>query len=236
MGYEGSIGSVDAQGNGNIFLVLPEGSIGNAIVIDSNKYMYIADYTNHNILKANMTNKDIEIFCHDENMNQPNDICRSQKGIMYASDPNWKDETGQLWMISPEGVSQKVEGDMGTTNGICLSPDETKLYVNESIQRKVWAYDLDEKGMPTNKQLLHEFKDFGLDGMKCDIEGNIYVARYDQGAIDVLSPEGKLVKSIELTGKKPTNITFGGTDNKTCYVTMQTRGCIETFENGIPGK
>ena len=72
--------------------------------------------------------------------------------------------------------------------------------------------------------------------MRCDADGNLYIARYDKGVIAVVSPQGKLIREVKLTGKKPTNITFGGKAGKTCYVTLQDRGVIETFENDIKGR
>ena len=101
-----------------------------------------------------------------------------------------------------------------------------KLYVNESVQRKIWVYDIVEEGFIKNKQEFISFEDFGLDGMRCDGNGNIYVCRYGKGTIAIISPEGILLKEIELKGKKPTNITFSN-DYKKCYITIADRGCIE---------
>ena len=118
---------------------------------------------------------------------------------------------------------------MGTTNGIEVSPDEKTLYVNESVQRKVWAYDLSAEGAISNKRLLIEFPDFGMDGMRCDIDGNLYIARHGKGAVAKVSPAGKLVREIKLNGTKPSNIAFGGKDGRMAYVTLQDRGNIESF-------
>jgi sugar lactone lactonase YvrE len=121
---------------------------------------------------------------------------------------------------------------MGTTNGIEVSPDGKKLYVNESVQRKIWVYDIENNGTIINKKLLYSFKDFGLDGMRCDSKGNLYICRFDKGTVVILSPKGKFLKEIKLKGSKPTNITFSN-DFKTFYVTMADRGCIEIVENKL---
>jgi len=117
-----------------------------------------------------------------------------------------------------------------------VSADEEHLYVNESIQRKIWIYDLDDSGNISNKRLFFQFEDYGLDGMRCDMEGNLYVARFGKGTIVILSPEGEVLKEIELQGKNVTNIAFGGTDGKSCFVTVADRGCIETFRVNVPGR
>ncbi len=74
---------------------------------------------------------------HNDRFNQPNDICINRKDQIFASDPNWKESTGQLWRIDRGGKATLVADKLGTTNGIELSPDEKTLYVNESVQRKI---------------------------------------------------------------------------------------------------
>ena len=125
---------------------------------------------------------------------------------------------------------------MGTTNGIELSPDEKTLYVNESEQRTLWAYDVDDKGNISNKRKLYDFPDFGMDGMKCDKEGNLLIARWGKGVIAIVSPQGKLIREVEMKGKKTSNICFGGKDGKTCFVTLQDRKCIESFRHEVAGR
>ena len=125
---------------------------------------------------------------------------------------------------------------MGTTNGIEVSPDEKTLYVNESVQRKVWAFDIDNLGNISNKKLFHQFEDFGMDGMRCDQNGNLYITRHGKGTIVKLSPNGALLKEIKLKGKKPSNIAFGGKDGRTAYITLQDRGFLESFRVEVPGR
>ncbi len=225
---EGTIGIVNPKGESSLFVKLPTGSIGNGIRFDASDNMYIADYTNHNILYIKKGSKEVAVFAHDSTMNQPNDVAISPNRILYASDPNWKNGTGNLWMTSNRKLVL-VEKNMGTTNGIEVSPDGKKLYVNESIQRNIWIYDITDNGKPINKRIFKTFEDFGLDGMRCDAKGNLYVCRYDKGTVLVLSPEGEELREVQLKGKKPTNITFGGKNNTQCFVTMADRGCFETF-------
>jgi sugar lactone lactonase YvrE len=198
--------------------------------------MLIADYTKHNILKVDMNTKEISVFAHEPKMNQPNDIAITSTDILFASDPNWKDSTGNLWRIDADGNVTLLESGMGTTNGVEVSPGDKILYVNESIQRNTWAYDLSSVGNISNKRLLIKFDDFGLDGMRCDEEGNLYVTRYDKGTVVKISPKGKIFKEILLTGKKPSNITFGGDDGNTVYVTLADNGNIETFRVDVRGR
>jgi sugar lactone lactonase YvrE len=182
-----------------------------------------------------MKTKAVSVYVHTS-FNQPNDICINKKDQLFASDPNWKESTGKLWRIDKGGKAVLLDDKMGTTNGIELSPDERILYVNESVQRKIWAFDVDTKGNISNKRLFAEFTDFGFDGMKCDKQGNLYVTRYGKGVIAVLSPAGKLIREVPLKGKSCSNLVFGGKDGKTVFVTLQDRKGMEKFNVDIAGK
>ena len=168
-------------------------------------------------------------------MNQPNDIALAPSGMIYASDPNWADGTGQLWRIDKKGRVKKIAADMGTTNGIEVSPDGRRLYVNESQQRKVWAFDIQPGGDIANKRLLIEFPDFGFDGMRCDVAGNRYISRHGKGVVAVVSPEGKMIREIDVLGRNPTNLCFGGPDGRTVYVTEADQKRLVQFRVDRPG-
>lgn len=222
--HKGTIGKVSPIGEVSLYLRLPPGSVGNGIRFDQQGVMYIADYTGHNIWRY--ADGNLSVHSHQPQMHQPNDLAISRSGVLFASDPDWKNSQGQLWRVSQTGESQLVETGMGTTNGIEVSPDQQKLYVNESAQRRVWVYQLDEQLQPSQKKLLHQFADFGLDGMRCDAAGNLYIARYGKGVIAKLSPDGKLLQEYQLQGKFPTNVSFSP-DQQWLYVTMQQQGAVE---------
>ncbi len=124
-----TIGKVTPAGKGEVFLELPGESTGNGIVFDSHGLMYIADYVGHNVLRVDMATKKISVFAHHDKMNQPNDLAIAPNDTLYASDPAWDKGTGQIWMISTAGKVTQVAADMGTTNGIDVSPDGKTLYV-----------------------------------------------------------------------------------------------------------
>ena len=234
--HQGTIGRVTPDGECSIFVELPEGSIGNGIRFHSSGDMLVADYTGHNILRIDMQSRAISVYAHEQTMNQPNDIAIAADDTVYASDPNWAESTGQIWRIDGDGQAHVLDPDMGTTNGIEVSPDEKTLYVNESVQRSVWAYDLLPDGTVANKRLLIQFPDFNMDGMRCDIDGNIYITRHGKGTVAKLSPEGEVLLEIALHGRDPSNIAFGGEDGCTCYVMLQERGNVETFRTERPGR
>ena len=232
---EGTIGKVNKDGEGVVYATLPKGSIGNGIRFDYEGHMYIADYAGHKIYQIKKNTRVPVVWAQDSLMNQPNDLAISPSGVVYLSDPDWKNNTGNIWMIGADRIPVRLEQNMGTTNGIEVSPNGKQLYVNESVQRTIWQYDIQPNGRLKNKTLLTSFKDYGLDGMRCDVKGNLYITRYDKGTVVILSPGGTVLEEIKLQGKKPSNITFGGVDGKSCFVTMADRGCIEAFTSLYSG-
>lgn len=239
-GRDGTIGRVtfDALGHGtaSLFVTLPTGSAGNGIRFDVDGTLYVADYSGHHILRIPHGTQRVEVHASMPQANQPNDIAISPDGTLYASDPNWADSTGQLWRIDRSGTPHLLETGMGTTNGVEVSPDWKRLYVNESVQRRVWVYDVRVDGSVRNKRLLIAFDDHGLDGMRTDVKGNLYIARYGAGVVAIVSPDGTLLREVALKGRKPTNVAFGGPDGRTVYVTLQDRGAIEAFRTEHPGR
>ena len=230
-----TVGKVTPSGKAELFLDLPEGSTGNGIRFDRAGAMFVADYTGHNVLRVDMASKAVTVFAHNAAMNQPNDLAIAADGTLFASDPNWKAGTGQIWRISTDGKTELVAPDMGTTNGIDVSPDGRTLYVNESVQRNVWAFDISAKGPLENKRLVKKFDDHGFDGMRCDVDGNLYITRHGKGTVVKLSPKGEILREIDVLGPEPTNICFGGPDGRTAYVTEVSGRRIVHFRVDRPG-
>lgn len=230
-----TIGKVSPEGAAELFVTLPNRSTGNGIRFDRQGLLYVADYVEHNVLRIDPRTKEIEVFAHESQMNQPNDLAIAHDGTLWASDPAWNEGTGQLWRISVAGDVRRVAKDMGTTNGIEVSPDGSKLYVNESVQRNIWSFDISSTGELKNKQLLRRFPDFGFDGMRCTVDGSLYVTRHGKGTVVKLSPAGEILQEVDVLGSKPSNICFGGPDGRTAYVTEMEKGRLVQFRVDQPG-
>jgi len=236
---EGTIGRVVAgragMGSAQLFATLPAGSIGNGIRFTADGRMLVADYKGHRILAVSTVGK-VSVHADLPGAHQPNDIALAPDGTIYASDPDWKNGGGRIWRIDRQGRAQILEDGMGTTNGIEVSPDGRRLYVAESVQRRIWVYDIGAEGALSGKGLFASFADHGLDGMRCDRDGNLYVTRHGGGTVAILSPDGVTQREIRLKGRLPSNVAFGGRDGRTVFVTVQDRGAIEAFRTTIPGR
>jgi len=235
-GVQQTIGKVTPSGEAETFVTLPGKSTGNGIRITREGILFVADYVEHKVLRIDPASRSIAVHAFEPLMNQPNDLALAPDESLYASDPNWKESTGQIWLVTKEGKTRLVAKEMGTTNGIDLSPDGKTLYVNESIQRNVWAFDVNADGTLQNKRLLKAFPDFGFDGMRCDVEGNLYITRHGKGTVVKLSPTGEVLREIDVLGPHPTNLCFGGPDGRTVYVTEVEHGRIVQFRVESPGQ
>jgi len=232
---QSTIGKVSPDGKGVVFIELTNGSVGNGIRFAPDGRMFIADYVNHNVLVVQAGQQTPTVFAHEAAMNQPNDLAISASGTLYASDPAWDKSTGQLWRIDTNGKVTKVAGDMGTTNGIDLSPDGKTLYVNESVQQNVWAFTVLPDGSLTNKRLIRKFPDHGFDGMRIDVDGNLYITRYGKGTVVKMAPDGSILQEVDVLGKQPSNLCFGGPDGRTVYVTEVEHTRLVSFRVDRPG-
>ena len=231
---KGTIAKVAPDGETELWVKLPEGSTGNGIRFNRAGQMFVADYTGHNILQIDPATKEVTVFAHEPTMHQPNDLAIGPDGTLYASDPDWKNGDGALWKIDTDGTITQLADGKGTTNGIEVSPDGARLYVAESKQRRVLSYDLSKKGI-SNETVLITFDDHNLDGLRCDIDGNLYITRHGAGVVLKLSPDGKVLQTIELPGSMPSNLCFGGPDGKTVYVTEVENQQVLTFRADRPG-
>lgn len=232
-----TIGKIDPNGVSQIWMTLPGTSVGNGIRFNSNGDMFVADYVGHTIFKIVHTSAglSVTVYAQEAQMSQPNDLAITADGVLYASDPNWQSSSGKIWKIDLDGKTSLVADQMGTTNGIEVSPDGRTLYVNESRQRSIWAFTIKQDGHLEQKRLVKKFDDFGLDGMRVDVDGNLYVARHGKGTVVKMSPNGRILREIDVLGSMPSNICFGGIDGRTAYVTEVEKRRIVQFRIDRPG-
>ena len=128
--------------------------------------------------------------------------------------------------------------DFVIPNGLAFSPDEKILYINDSRRRLIRAFDLNPNGSLA-RQSDRVFADLGgpepgvPDGMKVDIEGNVYCG--GAGGIWIMDPKGKKLGRIVHGAPATTNIAFGGDDWKILYFTSRNHlGAVNVKIPGIP--
>jgi gluconolactonase len=180
-------------------------------------------------------------------LNRPNDIVVKSDGSIYFTDPWTSPNPPQQWDLTFSGV-YRITPDLGTMslliddfvlpNGLAFSPDENVLYINDTRRGHIRAFDL----LPSGALAKHTDRVFvelrgeepGVpDGMKVDVEGNVYCG--GAGGIWIMDPTGKKLGRIVHGAPATTNIAFGGDDWKTLYFTSRNHlGSVKVKIPGIP--
>ena len=158
-------------------------------------------------------------------LNAPNDVVVRKDGQIYFTDPAFgnQQDTRELdfygvYHISRRGDLEVIAKPKGRPNGIAVSPNGSVLYVANSDERNVRAYDLDKNGAASNERILVSNIEGVPDGMRVDEKGNLYVAA---SKLDVYTAEGKVLGSVPLA-ETPSNCAFGDEDFASLYVTART--------------
>lgn len=183
-----------------------------------------------------------------EKLNTPNDIVVKSDGSIYFTDPSggltnvgmhgedvqkYLDYEGVYRLDPDDGTMTLLIDDMEGPNGLCFSPNESLLYVNDSRQRLIRVWDVRPDGTLSNGRLFAEVvgDDLGNpDGMKVDMEGNVYCT--GPGGVWMIAPSGKPLGRIR-TPEQCANFVFGGSDLKTIYFTARTS--VYRTRVNIPG-
>lgn len=157
--------------------------------------------------------------------NAPNDIVARKDGQIYFSDPAFGAQADQreidfygVYHIGAKGEMEVIARPKGRPNGLALSPNGRTLYVTNTDERNVRAYDLDRDGKASNERVLIPSVEGPPSGIKVDEKGNLYITAR---GVHVYSPQGKFIHMIEIS-EKPSNLAFGDPDMQTLYVTAQT--------------
>jgi len=165
-------------------------------------------------------------------LNAPNDVVVSRDGAVWFSDPGWgitgnyegdkaDEEIGRyVWRIDPAtGTGEPVIEGMDRPNGLCFSPDESRLYVVDIGHIRV--FDLDGT-RPVNGRVFVDMAPGGSDGIRCDRDGNLWAAAGDGGpgfdGVHCYAPDGTLLGRIHLP-ETCSNLVFGGVKKNRLFMT-----------------
>lgn len=150
--------------------------------------------------------------------------CRGRfwAGTMGLLPDDWNLLQGNLYRLDPGGTAHPVDTGYALINGIGWSPDNTCMYVVDSVQQTVYLYDFDaDAGSITNRRtFLDTSQEMGVpDGLTVDAEGAIWVAYWNGWKIVRYSSSGGRLMQIDLPVQCPTSSAFGGRNLDECYIT-----------------
>jgi gluconolactonase len=180
-------------------------------------------------------------------LNRPNDVVVKSDGCIYFTDPWTSPSAPQQWDLTVSGV-YRVTPDLGTLsllvddfivpNGLAFTPDESVLYINDSRRGHIRAFDVNPNGTLA-RHTDRVFADLrgsesGVpDGMKVDVEGNVYCG--GAGGLWIMDRNGKKLGRIVHGAPATTNLAFGGADWKSLYFTSRNHlGEVNVKIPGIP--
>ena len=128
----------------------------------------------------------------------------------------------ELVRVTGKGKTERLASGIRISNSICFSPDGSRFYFSDSLDRSIRAYHYSADGEPlTEPRTLIDTREYrsGPDGATVDAEGHIWVALVHAGKIGRFSPDGALERLVEAPVDMPSCIGFGGPDMSTLYMT-----------------
>jgi gluconolactonase len=167
--------------------------------------------------------------CNGKPLRGPNDLCLDPKGGFYFTDPGESSREkpiGTVHYVDPQGQTHLVAEGLAYPNGIVLRLDGKTLLVGESGFNRILLYPVSQPGTAGSRQVFATLPtkegdqiDNQPDGMCLDDAGNLYVAHYGMRQVQVLSPEGKLLRRYPAGNLTVSNVAFGGPRMDQLYVT-----------------
>lgn len=209
------------------------------------------DYTGGRIERVNLSTGEFERVydsCDGHSLQGPNDIVFDKHGGFWFSDTGKiyerKTTRGGIYYATTDGshISEELH-PAEYANGIALSPDEKTLYFCETLNGRLWNFDITSKGRlaegaataDSNSLLYAPGGHLGFDSMAVDSDGNVCQATVFTGGVSVVSPAGKLVDYYDFPDPLLTNICFGGDDLRTAYITLSGTGQLVKMRWPRPG-
>lgn len=160
--------------------------------------------------------------------NRPNDSTIDREGRLWFGTMHDGEEapSGALYRLTSAGETVKQDDGICITNGPCLSPDGKTFYHTDTLEKVIWAYDVDADGDLTNKREFAriDIENAWPDGSVVDSQGYLWTALWGGASVLRISPKGQVVDRITLPAPNVTKPCFGGPRLKTLYFTTARKG------------
>ena len=227
---------------------VPSGK-SNGLTYDKQGRLVTCEHANRRVSRTEADGTVVTIASHYEGkrLNSPNDVVVKSDGSIYFSDPPYgltadygvegeQDLDFQgVYRLSPDGQTLTLLiDDFDRPNGLCFSPDESILYIDDTERMHIRAFDVQSDGTIANGRIFAEEdgEDGVPDGMKIDAHGNIYLT--GPGGIWIFDTSGEHLGVLQ-TPERAANLGWGGDDWRTLFITASTSlYSIECKVSGIP--
>jgi gluconolactonase len=210
----------------------------NGMTYDADLNLIVCEHATSSLVRERPDGRREVLASHYDNqeLNSPNDVCVHSSGAIYFTDPWYGrmpvygvERPRQLgfqgvYRVPPGGGAPRLVVDrylFDQPNGLCFSPDEKRLYVNDTVQTLIRVFDVEADGSLANARIFatgirSELEPGVPDGMKCDHRGNVWVTA--PGGVWVYSPNGDLLGKVRVP-EKVANLAWGRPDFRTLFLT-----------------
>jgi len=245
---------------GTITILAPDGSRPRiwAKVPGANGHKIMPDGTHivaakNSVVQLDANGKLLKVIAKEFNgkpLVYPNDITVDPQRGFYFTDsgsPSPQVSDGSVYYVDAAGRMNSVATGLAFANGLVLTPDRKQLFVDESSKNRVVVYDVLSPGKVGPQKVFAELPvkqrdqiENKPDGMCLDAMGNLYIAHYGMGQVEVLNPEGKLIRRYSTGNLTNSNVAFGGPKLDQLFVTggIKTEegyGGIQRLDLGVRG-
>ncbi len=225
---------------------VPSGK-SNGLTYDRQGRLLACEHANRRVTRTEADGSISVIASHyqGKRLNSPNDLIVKSDGSIYFSDPPYglgeafsepaeQEQPGNgVYRLSPDGKTLTVlVDDFDRPNGLCFSPDESLLYVDDTARMHIRVFQVQADGGIDKGRLFAEEKGEGgvPDGMKVDVRGNVYLT--GPGGIWIFSPQGEHLGILKVP-EGAANLAFTGPQWRTLIITATTS--IYRVECKVPG-
>ncbi len=209
----------------------------------------ICDAGRHAILHLDAQGKELPPLSTEsagKPLRGPNDLTLdTPNGGVYFTDPgdsSLSTPIGRVHYIDAKGETRPVANGLAFPNGVVLRPDGKELLVGESQRNRILAYPVIAPGKLGTPRVLVDLPRKGEgqtdnqpDGIALDAEGNLYVAHYGMRQVQVVSPEGKVIRRYPGGNLTTSNVAFAGPNLDVLYTTGGTPGALYRLDLGVKG-
>ena len=173
-------------------------------------------------------------------LNGANDLVFDRSGLLYFSDP-WgssaDEPIGGFYRWFPDGRLERIDHGLAFPNGVAINADGSAVFLAETFRNRILRYQIRPDGDVGGREVFATLAGRpGPDGMAFDAAGDLYVARYGEGRVDVIDPAGGVVDAIAVPGAEPTNVAFGGADRQTLVITEVATASLYRVRVAVPGQ
>ena len=205
--------------------------------------LYVADEGDqwHGVLRVSPTGEITPWITEyrGQPLNGANDLVFDSNGVLYFSDP-WRSSLdrpiGGFYCAFPDGTLEQIDTGLAFPNGVAIARDGSAVYLAETWTNRILRYTIGADGrVGPRTEFAHLADKPGPDGMAFDDAGNLYVAHYNAGRVDVFGPTGRERDRIVLPGSGITNVAFGGRDGRDLVITDVATASVYRTRVDIPG-